>query len=192
MSNLSDFSLWQLQICYQSPGLTKSLTRREGCWFWWRRQWITERTCDQRSLSLPVHHGRIRASGIPLKHDSKGGIWKELVRITVSARNGFWLRQDRYKIANVQSRSSAFRPPAPGNRCAIWQTWRPDSRHSTPHRIHKNFNMSLILDNSLLFKSLLYTLGILKKKHFQLSDKALEMRKGFQHRKSLCFVRAHL
>lgn len=115
MSNLSDFSLWQLQICYQSPGLTNSLSRREGCWFWWHRQWITERTCDQRSLSLPVNHSRIRASGIPLKHDSQGGIWKELVRITVSARNGFWLRQDRYKITNVQSRSSAFRPPAPGN-----------------------------------------------------------------------------
>lgn len=85
----SNLSSWQLQICSQSPGLIDSLSRREGFWFWWRKQRITEGTCGQWGLSLPVRHRQIRQSRIPPRHDSQGGIWKELCTSPSQLEMGF-------------------------------------------------------------------------------------------------------
>lgn len=87
-------------------------------------------------------------------------LWKGPVRISTSAWKRFRLCRDRYKIASVPSRASAFRPPAPGNTDLL--SGRHVGRTADIRYVIGHRRMWLVLDDSFL-NSRFYALGLIKK-----------------------------
>lgn len=187
--SLPDFSSWQLQIGSQSPGLMDGLSSRKALTqaASYRGDMWTARCVSSCASQARMAEQKTSGTWQP-RRNRKGALAHHRLRLK-------WVSTSSRQVQDRKCPEPFFRFQASGSwehRCAIRQTWRPGSRRSTSPRPQKNVSGGLILGNSLVFKALLYALGVIKKQHFQLSDKALEMRKGFQKRKSLCFVRVHL